>query len=214
MQLKGYSTKQILDPNFWMPNNREDLVAIYRTLAKSADQRLVRLEAYEHDENFKTATKWAYARAMHDIQRWSGSEAYRFNTAPPETDEKLISKIQDIKHFLESPSSTKKGIISVYKNKADALNASMKRDNPNWKDLKWQDLAGYFESSLWKKLNATYGSDVILQIINSVKNSNKKIKKDIEENRDVVIKVEDEVLQPTINKILDEYSDEVKELLK
>ena len=214
MQLKGYSTKQILDPNFWMPNNREDLVAIYRTLAKSADQRLVRLEAYEHDENFKTATKWAYARAMHDIQRWSGSEADRFNTAPPETDEKLISKIQDIKHFLESPSSTKKGIISVYKNKADALNASMKRDNPNWKDLKWQDLAGYFESSLWKKLNATYGSDVILQIINSVKNSNKKIKKDIEENRDVVIKVQDEVLQPTINKILDEYSDEVKELLK
>ena len=212
--MKGYSTKQILDPNFWMPNNREDLVAIYRTLAKSADQRLVRLEAYEHDENFKTATKWAYARAMHDIQRWSGSEADRFNTAPPETDEKLISKIQDIKHFLESPSSTKKGIISVYKNKADALNASMKRDNPNWKDLKWQDLAGYFESSLWKKLNATYGSDVILQIINSVKNSNKKIKKDIEENRDVIIKVQDEVLQPTINKILDEYSDEVKELLK
>lgn len=212
--MKGYSTKQILDPNFWMPNNREDLVAIYRTLAKSADQRLVRLEAYEHDENFKTATKWAYARAMHDIQRWSGSEADRFNTAPPETDEKLISKIQDIKHFLESPSSTKKGIISVYKNKSDALNASMKRDNPNWKDLKWQDLAGYFESSLWKKLNASYGSDVILQIINSVKNSNKKIKKDIEENRDVVIKVQDEVLQPTINKILDEYSDEVKELLK
>lgn len=214
MQLKGYSTKQILDPNFWMPNNREDLVAIYRTLAKSADQRLVRLEAYEHDKNFATATKWAYARAMHDIQRWSGSEADRFNTAPPETDEKLISKIQDIKHFLESPSSTKKGIINVYKNKADALNASMKRDNPNWKDLKWQDLAGYFESSLWKKLNATYGSDVILQIINSVKNSNKKIKKDIEENRDVVIKVQDEVLQPTINKILSEYSDEVQELLK
>lgn len=214
MQLKGYSTKQILDPNFWMPNNREDLIAIYRTLAKSADQRLVRLEAYEHDENFKTATKWAYARAMHDIQRWSGSEAERFNTAPPETDEKLISKIQDIKHFLEAPSSTKKGIIDIYKKKADSINETMSQDNPDWKDLKWQDMAGYFESSLWKQTDSTYGSDVILMVINSVKSNKKKLKKDLEANRDIVIKVEDEVMQSTIDKILSEYSAEVQELLK
>lgn len=212
--MKGYSTKQILDPSFWMPDDRQELEKIYRTLAKSADQRLVRLKAYEHDPNFKTATKWAYARAMHDIERWSGAEATRFNTAPPASDEKLISKIQDIKHFLEAPSSTKKGIIDIYKKKADSLNETMGKDNPDWKPLKWQDMAGYFESSLWKKTDSTYGSDVILQIINTVKSNKKKIQKDIEENRDIVINVEDEVLQTTINKVLEEYSEDVKELLK
>ena len=211
--MKGYSTKQILDPNFWMPNDRNELLKIYRTLAKSADQRLVRLEAYEHDKDFKTATKWAYARAQHDIQRWSGAEATRFNTAPPESDEKLISKIQDIKHFLESPSSTKQGIVSIYKSKADSLNKSMRQLDPNWKDMKWQDLAGYFESSLYKKMDLIYGSDVILQVINAVKKSKTKIRRDLEANRDIVVNVEDEVLQATVDSVLESYSDEVKELL-
>ena len=212
--MKGYTTKQILDPEFWMPNDRNELEKIYRTLAKAADQRLVRLEAYEHDKDFKTATKWAYARAMHDIERWSGTEANRFNTAPPASDEKLISKIQDIKHFLESPSSTKSGIVTIYKNKADSLNKSMRLLDPNWKDMKWQDLAGYFESSLYKKMDLTYGSDVILQVINAIKKNNKKIKKDLEANRDIVVNVEDEVLQATIDNVLEEYSDEIKEMLR
>ena len=83
--MQGFSTKTILDPKYKMPNNYDDLVKVYRTLAKSADQRLVRLESYSHDAGFENIKKWAYANAMHDIKAFSGPDAERFNTAPPTT---------------------------------------------------------------------------------------------------------------------------------
>lgn len=206
--LKGYSTKQILDPNYWMPDDYDELVKIYRTLAKSADQRLVRLEAYQHDKDFKPATKWAYARAMHDIEQWSGSEAKRFNTAPPESKTDLVSKIQDIKHFLESPTSTKKGIIDVYKKRADTIN---KKYGTNFT---WKDLAQYFDSAANDKLDAKYGSKTAIRVFAVIKEHQKEILKDIDAKKDIHIKVQDELLEDMVNKALDEFPDEVKEMLK
>ena len=196
--MKGYSTKQILDPDYWMPDDYDELVKIYRTLAKSADQRLVRLEAYQHDKNFKTATKWAYARAMHDISLWSGQEANRFNTAPPASKTDLLSKIQDIKHFLESPTSTKKGILDVYKKRADTINKKYKTN------LTWKDLAQYFDSAANDKLDAKYGSKTAIKIFAEIKKHQKEILKDIDEKKDIHIKVEDEVLEDALNDALDD----------
>lgn len=214
MQLKGYTTKQIMNPDFWMPMERKELEKVYRTLAKSADQRLVRLEQYQSDKSFKVATKWAYARAKHDIEVWSGSEAKRFNTAPPESDTDLLSKIQDIKHFLESPTSTKKGIIEVYKKRADSINKTMRKDDPNWKDLTWKDMAQYFDSKLHEKLDKKYGSKTALQVYANIKSNQKEIAEDIKAKKDIHIKVEDEVLQDVINNALKDYSKEVIAALK
>ena len=214
MQLKGYTTKQIMSPDFWMPMERKELEKVYRTLAKSADQRLVRLEQYKSDKSFKVATKWAYARAKHDIEVWSGSEAKRFNTAPPESDTDLLSKIQDIKHFLESPTSTKKGIIEVYKKRADSINKTMRKDDPNWKDLTWKDMAQYFDSKLHEKLDKKYGSKTALQVYANIKSNQKEIAEDIKAKKDIHIKVEDEVLQDVINNALKDYSKEVIAALK
>lgn len=211
--LKGYTTKQIMADD-WLPDDYNELVKVYRTLAKSADQRLVRLEAYRHEKGFKTAEKWAYARAMHDIKVWSGSEANRFNVAPPTSKTDLVSKIQDIKHFLQSPTSTKQGIISVYKKKADSLNKTMRKDNPDWTDLTWKDMAQYFDSKLHDKIDEQYGSKTKFQIISSLKKNKKAILEEIKEKKDQHIKVEDEVLQVTIENIIETYPDEVKKLLK
>lgn len=208
MILKGYSTKQILDPNYFMPDDYNELIKIYRTLAKSADQRLVRLEAYQHDKNFKTATKWAYARAMHDIMQWSGSEATRFNTAPPKDKIDLISKIQDIKHFLESPTSTKQGIISVYKKRADTINKN------NGTNFSWQDLAQYFDSSLNEKLDEKYGSKTAMIVFNTIKKNKDDVIKDIEEKKNKHQKVEDEMLDIVVNQVLNEFPDDVLNILK
>lgn len=212
--MKGYSTKQILDPNYFMPDDYEELKKIYRTLAKSADQRLVRLEAYQHEKGFEVSTKWAYERAMHDIHTWSGTEAKRFNTEPPTDKVDLISKIQDIKHFLESPTSTKKGIITVFKKKADSLNETMKKDNPDWEDLTWKDMAQYFDSKLYDKIDEQYGSKTKFNIIASLKKNKKEILEDIKEKKDQHVKVTDEVLQITIDDIIKKYPKEVEELLK
>ena len=212
--MKGYTTKEILKPDFWLPGDRKELEKVYRTLAKSADQRLVRLESYQHDKSFKPATKWAYARAMRDIEAWSGSEATRFNTAPPESDTDLLSKIQDIKHFLESPTSTKKGIIEVYKKRVDTINKNMKKDNPDWKNLTWKDLAQYYDSKLNTKLDSKYGSKTALAVYANIKANEKEIVEDIKNKKDIHIKVEDEVLQTTIENVLKDYSKEVRAALK
>ena len=212
--LKGYTTKQILDPDYFMPDNYNELVKIYKTLAKSADQRLVRLEAYQHEKGFEVSTQWAYARAMHDIQVWSGTEARRFNTAPPKDKVDLISKIQDIRHFLESPTSSKKGIISVFKKKADSLNKTMRQNNPDWTDLTWKDMAQYFDSKLYDKIDQEYGSKTKFKIIASLKKNKKEILEDINQKKSQHIKVQDEILEATIDGILKKYPKEVEQLLK
>lgn len=212
--MKGYSTKQILDPWFNMPDNYAELEKVYRTLAKSADQRIVRLEQYAKEKDFKTATQWAYRRAMHDIEQWSGSEATRFNTKPPSSKTDLLSKIKDIENFLESETSTKKGIVAVYKRKADSLNKSMKRENPDWVDVSWQDMAQYFQSSLYDKIDKQYGSKTKMMVMSTLKKKKAEIAEDIKNKKDVHIKVEDEEVQAKLNDIFNTYSKETLDLLK
>ena len=206
--MKGYSTKQIIDPWFEMPDDYDELVKIYRTLAKSADQRLVRLESYQHDKGFESATKWAYARAMHDIEKWSKGEANRFNTAPPESKTKLLSKIQDIKHFIESPTSTKKGILDVYKKRADTMNRKY------GSNLTWKDLAQYYESAANDKLDKQFGSKTAIKVYSIMLKNKNDILKDIEDKKDQHVKVSDEILEDTINDYISKHPKEVQKMLK
>lgn len=211
--MKGYTTKQIMAPDFWMPYEQKELEKIYRTLAKVADQRLVRLESYQHDKGFKPATEWAYARAQHDIQVWSGAEANRFNTAPPASKTDLIAKINDIKHFLQSPTSTKKGIIDVYVKRAASLNETMKAEDKNWKDLSWKDLAQFFDSKLHDKLDKQYGSKTMFKALNKIKQNEKEIAKEIKEKKDTHEKVPKEMVDIVVKNILKKYPTEIKDYL-
>ena len=89
----------------------ESIERYYRRIAKVADQRLVRLEQLAGQEGYGNATQWAYRRAMSDIETWSGEGAKRFHTKPPESLSAMRAKINDIKTFLGSESSTKSHII-------------------------------------------------------------------------------------------------------
>lgn len=142
----------------------ESLNDLYRRLAKVADQRLVRLERLSSEEGFKTATKWAYARAQKDIEKYSGSGTTRFNTKPPENEAQLKAKINDIRAFISAPSSTKTGIVNTYKKKADTVNQRYGTD------FTWEDLAKFFGSGMNKKLDkdASAGSDTILRAIGKI----------------------------------------------
>ena len=91
----------------------ESIEAYYHRIAKVADQRLVRLEKLEGQEGYGNALQWAYKRAMSDIETWSGEGASRFNTKAPANANQLKAKINDIKTFLGSESSTKSGITEV-----------------------------------------------------------------------------------------------------
>lgn len=152
----------------------ESLEKYYHRLAKTADQRLVRLESYEHDKYYKPATLWAYSRAQHDLQKWTGqgpgAKKLRFNTAAPKDPEKLVSKINDIKTFLASPTSTKQGITDVYKKRADTIN------NKYGTKFTWKSLAKYYDSGQADLWDSKFGSKTALYTIAEIqKMSDEKI---------------------------------------
>lgn len=127
----------------------ESNLEYYRRLAKVADQRLVNLEALSHDKLFRGVEKMAYQMAMGDIKKWGGKK--RFNIKPPQDERLLIEKTMDIKYFLESPTSLKSGIIESYKRRAETIN------DRYGTDLKWSDLADYFERGASARAARTVG---------------------------------------------------------
>lgn len=179
-KLKVYDTSQ---------REGETLQKWYRRLAKVADQRLVRLEGYSHEKNFKEATEWAYKRAMRDIRHWSGENAKRFNTAPPKRQESLIAKINDIRTFIDAPSSTKEGITSIYIKRANKINELYGTK------LEWQDVGDFFESELWKKRDSVWGSKTYLETIATAKSHEAEIVAQIEEKQKMIKFLEEEDIE-------------------
>ena len=206
--MKGYKYKDIMAKDFRMPTDRESLEAVYRTLAKTADQRMVRLEALGKTEGaYASATKWAYARAARDIKRWSGStEKPRWNTKTPRTIGGLESKSEDIKTFLSSLTSTKKGI-------QEYMRRTTKINEKYGTDFSWDNVGKFFDSELNEKLEQKYGSKTILRAMANIKKNKNKILKDMEKTSKTRIVVPDKMVQSTVNTILKDYKQEVFEFL-
>lgn len=202
---EGYSLDQKPD---------ETLVQYYRRLAKTADQRMVRLEKASEQKFFHVATEWAYAKATRDILKWippgdTKSTKLRFNTKPPEGED-LIAKINDIKSFLSSPTSTKQGIINVYKKRADTVNKRYKTK------FTWQQLAKYYDSGQAELWDAKFGSKTALRTIGVMQRNKKKIKDAITkaDKKDVRINAKDKgMLQKTVNQALKENNLNIGDLL-
>lgn len=182
-----------------------ELVKEYRKLAKKADARLRKLEEYQHQKNYKTATKYAYARAQRDIKQWGGKK--RFNTEAPKSITGVQAKINDIKTFLDAPSSTKRGITNIYKKRADTIKEKYGTN------FTWQEMGNYFESGTAEKLSNILGSKTALKVIAEVQNSPEDIKKAIKKGNEVNIKVEDWKLQGKVEELLKDNSINWKELL-
>ena len=192
----------------------ESLEKYYRRLAKTADQRLVRLEKASEEEFFHVATQWAYAKATRDIMKWipvgdNKSTKLRFNTKPPEGED-LIAKINDIKSFLSSPTSTKAGIINVYKKRADTVN---KKYGTNFT---WKQLAKYYESGQAKLWDDKFGSKTALRTIGKIQKDKRNIIKAIKEadRKDVRINAKDKgVLSRTVKMALKDNNLNIEDLL-
>lgn len=203
-----YKYGQIMNPWFDMPDAYDDLVSVYRTLAKTADQRLVRLESYEHDENFRNALKWSYARAQRDIKQWSGENAKRFNTAPPESKSSLLAKIEDIKTFLESPTSTKQGIKDVMIRRAETLNKEYGTK------FKWDTVGKYFESELASNMDKKLASKTAIKVLGRIQKDKKEILKRIEEADAKDQKVPDKMVDKIIEDLIQNNRAELKDFLQ
>lgn len=190
-----------------------DLVKEYRKLAKRADQRLVRLEKLSTQKDFKQVKQWAYKNAVTDALEWGASPSKpRFNIAPPTSTISLKAKIQDIKNFLEKPTSTRSGIIDVYEQKAQTLNEKYKEYGLN---LNWSDVGTFFESSLYKKLSKKYSSGTVIRAIATIKKNEGKVIKDFDQHKASHIKTEDDdmIINDAINRMTSYYKSDVRKLL-
>jgi len=216
----GYTTKQIMSPGFQMPSDYNELVKIHKTLAKTADRRLLRLEEYSKEENMGNALQWAYARAMRDIKAWSGEEAKRFDTKPPENKHSILAKIKDIQNFIEKPSSTKAGIKGIYQKRAESVNEEYGTD------FTWEDIGDFYEGEMYKRLDESFASDTITETVGKMVQEKGEVKKLFEamsklDAKDVnkflekqkIFRGDDAVEDKLIKKMVKEYPDEVKEFL-
>lgn len=179
----------------------ESLKHWYRRLAKAADQRLDRLEDYGKQEHYKPALQWAYQRAKRDIATWDkragiSKELPRFNRAMPKTDEGLMSKISDMRQFLESATSTKEGITAVYEQRAKTINEGRtdpvtgKKIGGYGTNFTWEDMAKFYESEEAKRWNEKFGSKTALRVIATLQKNKEIIMKDMENVKMKNIKVD------------------------
>lgn len=192
----------------------ETLEKYYHRLVKTADQRMVRLEKASEEKYFKVATEWAYAKATRDILKWippgdTKSTKLRFNTKAPEGED-LIAKINDIKSFLSSPTSSKQSIINVYKKKADTVNKKYGTK------FTWKQLAKYYDSGQADLWDAKFGSKTALLTIATMQKNKKKIKDAIQkaDKKDIRISSKDNsMMQKTVNMALKENNLKIEDLL-
>lgn len=199
--VKPYDTSQRPD---------ETLEKWYRRLAKTADQRLVRLSRYAEEANFEASTKvlfFAYSRAMVDIHKWSGAAAERFNTAPPASEERLIAKINDIRKFLEAPTSTKTGIENVYIKRANTLKEKYGMS------FSWDQLAKYFDTSTAERWAKKFGSKTALKVIAQLQMNKDKLADAITKTDVENLQISDSQMKRNVEKALRDKRLHIKDLL-
>ena len=184
----------------------ETLLQWYKRLQQTADKRLERAEKYSTQEFFKPAMKWAYAKAQQDIKRFNGAGSTKFGKTLPKTEAGIRSKINAMITYLQSPTSTKMGIISVYKKRADKINKNFGTK------FTWQSLAKYFESGEAKKWEDKFGSRTALKTIAQLQKNKKEIIKKIEEEDKRDIRVEDKLINRTVNEALSDENLDIKSL--
>ena len=193
-----------------MANKRDkaydSMVREYKKLAKRADQRLIRLEELADTKGYNNVLSWAYMKAMKDIKYWAGQDAQRFNTKAPNNMNLLKAKIRDIQNFLESATSTKKGITKTYKKRADTIN---KKYGTNFK---WQDMANYFERKANIKTDKEYGSKTMLKAIGEIQDNERKIIKSIKSGEGVDLHIENKLVSEAVNDLIKNYGMSVVDL--
>lgn len=119
-----------------------------------------------------------------------------------------MSKIKDIKHFLESATSTKQGIIEVYKKRAEKFNKT------NNSDFTWEDLATFFERKGNELLDTSYGSKTKFKAIAVIKDIDPGVVKDaIQKESAAHLKLSnDDEVNAQVRKFIEQNGDDLLKL--
>lgn len=140
----------------------DDLRKAYLHLADIADRRMRRLEEYaSKDKKYANILKFAYDKAINDIEAEMGSGAYRFKAGASANGNilNMQSRINDVLKFLNSPTSTISGIKKVYGQRAKVINEKYGLD------LTWEQMADFFENESVQETIQNFASDTAMKMI-------------------------------------------------
>ena len=176
-------------------------------LSGTAYSRMKELEKWVKKEpEYKDVLQWGYRLGKKAIQRMYGENAKSFRRKAPADKETLIKNISEMEKFLSLKTTTKTGVINVFKKRADTL-------NKNWgTDFSWQDLATFFESSNYEKNERAYGSDVYLLAIGQIQQNEPEIINAIKQKRDINLNIEDGAVSDAIEELINKYGIKVVDL--
>ena len=148
----------------------------YKRLAKTADQRLVRLEKYKDEPNFKNILSMSYSEAMLAIKYMFGGGT-RFNQKLNDMNEKqLRAGINNTLLFLNSLSSTKTGYVKSMTEKSKTTNERYGTD------FTWQDMGKIVMSEQFKNLSKEFGSKTMMKTIGEVTRDKEAIVESMQED--------------------------------
>ena len=137
-----------------------------------------------------------------------------------------LEKINDIKGFLQSASSTIKptadnavynekgqivggGIDLTYQKRADTLNQRYGTG------VTWENVGSIFESTLYRKLAKKYESKTAVRIIGKLQGDDKKIQKALADKKSYNVRIKGEApLEEAVNKTLRYYKKDITSLYK
>lgn len=140
----------------------DDLRKAYLHLADIADRRMRRLEEYaSKDKKYANILKFAYDKAINDIEAERGSGANRFKAGALANGNilNLQSRINDVLKFLNSPTSTISGVKKVYGQRAKVINEKYGLD------LTWEQMADFFENESVQTTIRNFASDTAMKMI-------------------------------------------------
>lgn len=187
-----------------------DLLAKYKRLAKRADQRLVRIEQYSNLKYYKGIKSYSYKKAIKAITGYN-ENSRRFNAkkSTPKTLEGLKTQIKAMETFLNSPTSTKRGLNKVYKQRVDTINKKYGTS------FTWQELAIFFDSGLAEKMDAKLGSRTMLQTIGKLQAMKSDVIEAIKNANVKDLRIDDnEAVNKKIIDLLEDNSLDIKKLLR
>lgn len=162
----------------------------YVRLAKVVDQRFVRIEDLSGlrgkapVSGYDYAYKFAYRKALEALPE--GQMRFNANIPKPGTFE-WRERVNAMRNFLMSPSSTKAGIKKTFINKAATINSKYGTN------FTGEELADFFSRGDWDKLYKDYGSDTIFIAIGKIQQLEDKLKQGIDKLKDITAGPEDEV---------------------
>lgn len=202
--------RDILSDYYKVPKTKAGILSDYAKLTRLANDRLREIEKRAKTDGLEPLTQFAYKRAVHDLKG-----ATRF--ASKEKIENLnynaiVKRMNDLRRFLKSESSTVRGAKSIYSRNAAAFNRKYKTN------FSRSELAKFFDKNtgLYEKIkteHSDWGSDTIMKAIATIRNNKDKVLEKIEAENKAHVEAEAVKVQELVDSILSEYGEDVTEIL-